>query len=830
MIKVYKHFNKPYEIFLGLSLSKLAQIIFLTGIMIWLFISLGLSPKNPLSLILLVPWVLAVTVVIKSDDDYYIKLLTHPFEDHIYLVNKKSQNYPKLNDKIDIKEIKESTIYKRDNSISKLIKIKRGISIQNLSCDEKSNLINTWSNFLSQYNKISNFDDYFVNLLDKEQIEIFIHIEKKTLEYNYYLIIHQEALNEERSKIERLILKTAQKLRFIKPQSSYIYKKEIYLLNEKLSYAQNYFNNLKLETEVLDEQAIENLISHQIDLFSSKTKLQDKGNHLEISTNGSTKYLKSYNLKLAPDSGDLDFWLQELILRIKAESFISIKLEYRDPEQDRKRAETKASMLSELKKASRASTQSVIKDNKSISEVLIDKPYSFNLSISLCFKTDSLDELKDLDRTIKKPIKNCSWSAEERKQVQALIANLPSAKQELTSYKHYADIDFATANFCFFATNFPKDTQHYIGRSLTDHNKINLNEANKKLHKTRSINFIGDSGSGKSLLAKTMLIKRLEKEDNEFFIIDNTRDGWTDFTLSLEGEVVDLNNIKAEGAYFNPFYFDQEKVHIPQKIYSLLNFFTALCDQEKLNLEDKDFLARSLKNFFQRNTQACLSDLYLFWSTWEQRELAQRWQSLIAAYCHITSGAYAYLLDGKPKEYTNKLQLFQFSTISQEKSFSDICFYLINSELEQRALAENKRLTLVIDEAWRLMQSKKAQSFLSYYARAGRAMECALWTISQKPSDLSKEIYSSASVNISFHLKEKADQEKLKSLVGFEEHELKLFNNKLLKTSGNCIIKTTYGTDLVKVEASEREALICSSDKDLSQERRNFNKGRMQIS
>jgi type IV secretory pathway VirB4 component len=255
-----------------------------------------------------------------------------------------------------------------------------------------------------------------------------------------------------------------------------------------------------------------------------------------------------------------------------------------------------------------------------------------------------------------------------------------------------------------------------------------------------------------------------------------------------------------------------------------MNFFNALCDQEKLTLEDKDFLGKSLRAFLSKNIKASLSDLYLFWSNWENRELATKWQSLIATYCHVANGAYAYLLDGKAYSYNNQLQLFQFSTINQEKTFSDICFYLINNEIEKRAEVQESKITLIIDEAWRLMQSQKARDFLSYYARAGRAIECALWTISQKPSDLSKDIYSSASINISFHLKEKSDQEKLKTLVGFEDHELKLFTNNLLKTKGNCIIKSSYGTDLVKVIINDDEKIICSSEKDLINARKEFQK------
>jgi energy-coupling factor transporter ATP-binding protein EcfA2 len=815
MIRVYKNFNKPYEIFLGLSLTKLIQAILITGIIIWIFISVGLSPKNPLSLFFLIPWIVTLALIIKSDDDFYIKLLTHPFNDHIYFLNEKEENYPLLNEKLNIKEIKDSIIYKKDNSISKIIKINHGISIQNLSEDEKESLLENWSGFLSQYNKISNFDDYFAEYLDKEQIEFFINIEKDSQVSNYYLIINQEALNQDKSKLERLLFKIASKLQLIKTNKDYDFKKEIELLEEKLSYCSNHLNSIKLEHKTLNTEEIKALFKKQLPLFKGKNKVHDKANHLEISNNLKKEYFKSYSLKVVPDSGELNFWLREFLLRFKTESFISIKLEYRDANQDRKKAESKASILSELKKSKRASTQSIIKDNKALSETLIEKPYSFNLSINFCIKTNCIETLKELDSKLSQPIKNCEWSPEERNQLEAFQANLPCSRLSKSHYIHYTDLNFAVANFCFFATNFPKDTKYLIGKSLSDDSQINLNEANAKLHKTRSINFIGDSGSGKSLLAKSMIIKRLKEPELDFFIIDNTKEGWSDFCLSLGGEMVDLNDSNSRQAYFNPFYEKVEPQELSSKIQNLVNFFSALTDQEKLSLEDKDFLGKSLRAFILNRSQAKLSDLYLFWATWEQRELAFKWQNLIAPYCHITHGAYAYLLDGKPREYKNKLELFQFSTINQEKSFCDICFYLINQELEKRASQENKKITLVIDEAWRLMQSSKARQFLSYYARAGRAIECALWTISQKPSDLAKEIYSSASINISFHLKEKTDQEKLKSLVGFEEHELKLFQNTLLKARGNCIIKTNYGTDLVKVEVSEKERLICSSEKDL---------------
>ena len=225
MVRVYKNFNKPYEIFLGLSLTKLIQAILITGIVVWVFIQVGLSPKSPLSLFFLIPWITALALIIKSDDDFYINLFLHPFKDHIYFLNKKEAQHPCFNDKLDFSQIKDSIIYKKDNSISQILEIKHGLSIQNLSNDEKESLLNSWSGFLSQYNKLSNFDDYFANLLDKEELEFFIHIEKDSLASNYYIIIHQDALNEEKSKLERLVIKIASKLKLIKLDKNYSHKK-----------------------------------------------------------------------------------------------------------------------------------------------------------------------------------------------------------------------------------------------------------------------------------------------------------------------------------------------------------------------------------------------------------------------------------------------------------------------------------------------------------------------------------------------------------------------------------------------------------------------------
>ena len=814
--RVYKHFNRPYEVLWGLSFVKLTLIAISVLSCFWLLFSLRLSPINPLSLVILIPTMLIVVLIIKSDDNYYTNLLSHPFKDHIYLTSDSSKIYPHFKTEF---EIKDSIIYFNDRSIAKVIKVKLGKSIHNLNDDEKQDLIETWGHFISQYNQISNFDDYFSKLFNSEELHLHTQISAKGLIPSYYIIVKQEALDEDKGKFAKLLCQVEHKLYKLlgKEAKAYEHKQELELIEEKCKFAQAYMDRLKLESKILDSQEIKALYENQIPIHQNKTLIHDKASYIELK---SKQYCKLYSLKTMPDEEELFFWLKALQLKLKSQSFINIKFEYRDARQDQKKAENKANLLSQLKKASRASTQSIITDSTELSKKLLDKPYSYNLSIDFGIISSDLEDLKKLDREVIKPIRNCIWDNNSFNQINSLRANILGASISKNNYRHYSDLDFACACFNFFAANFPKDDKYPIGISLTDNNPINLNEANRDLHQTRSLNFIGDSGSGKSALAKSMLKKRLEETQQDITIIDFSKKGWTEFSKALGGQIIDLNDSSPGLAYFNPLWQAGD-------IQDLLGFFYAISDMPKLELEDKDFLSRSLKAFFKIHQQARLSDLYLFWSRWEDREISQKWQNTIAPYTHICSGAYAYLLDGTPQSYNSRLKLFQFSAITQDKSFNDVCLYLINKELEKASEAYDKQNTLVLDEAWRLLESPKALEFITYFARAGRAMDCALWTISQKPSDLTSEIYSSASTNISFQLKEKADQVKLKSLAGFAEHELELFKSPLLKKTGNCIIKSTYGTDLVQVVLDKEDEILCSSQKDFQVQREELAYARM---
>jgi len=94
-VNTYRHFKKEDEIFMGLGLWTLAKIA-LT--LITLFIvaqSFQLSLNSFLFLVLAMFTMIIISFIIKASQDnevegYYSSLVTHPFENHVFNLFKRS--------------------------------------------------------------------------------------------------------------------------------------------------------------------------------------------------------------------------------------------------------------------------------------------------------------------------------------------------------------------------------------------------------------------------------------------------------------------------------------------------------------------------------------------------------------------------------------------------------------------------------------------------------------------------------------------------------------------------------------------------------------------
>jgi hypothetical protein len=243
-----------------------------------------------------------------------------------------------------------------------------------------------------------------------------------------------------------------------------------------------------------------------------------------------------------------------------------------------------------------------------------------------------------------------------------------------------------------------------------------------------------------------------------------------------------------------------------------------------MNANEKSFLTQSLKALYQSNAGPCLSDLYKFWSV-SEHELSKKWLEIIAPYSCVTNGIYSKLMDGNEAylDTQSRLILFTFSKLNRDSNFLPVSLYLVSNFINQKVLYEKKsKITLVIDEAWKIFtgkHSERGKELLSHFARAGRGLDLGLWNISQKPSDLPREIHSSASATLCFQLKEANDRAEITAYSSLNMNERNLLESPALFEAGTALLKTTRASGLIKMALDPYEQILCNSNRDFVNER-----------
>jgi len=98
-------------------------------------------------------------------------------------------------------------------------------------------------------------------------------------------------------------------------------------------------------------------------------------------------------------------------------------------------------------------------------------------------------------------------------------------------------------------------------------------------------------------------------------------------------------------------------------------------------------------------------------------------------------------------------------------------------------------------------------------------MNLCLWTISQKPSDLTRDIHSSAASSFIFQCKENTDKAELNSHLNLNERELRLLESQEIKDRGTALLKTSKFSGLIKFKADEDELFLTNSSAEVVRER-----------
>lgn len=98
----------------------------------------------------------------------------------------------------------------------------------------------------------------------------------------------------------------------------------------------------------------------------------------------------------------------------------------------------------------------------------------------------------------------------------------------------------------------------------------------------------------------------------------------------------------------------------------------------------------------------------------------------------------AHLFSGtKRTDLSNQCIIFRFGKCSDNiKGLATyICFELINSRIRSDSLSKYKNKIVVLDEAWKMIQSPSARKYLDALYREGRKQNTGIWLISQSYED-----------------------------------------------------------------------------------------------
>ncbi len=253
------------------------------------------------------------------------------------------------------------------------------------------------------------------------------------------------------------------------------------------------------------------------------------------------------------------------------------------------------------------------------------------------------------------------------------------------------------------------------------------------------------SGSGKSFATKLEILRTLMFE-TDVIVIDPEREyeylaeamGGRYFNISLTSE-----------HHINPFDLpkpaeDESRANVLRShIVSLVGFFRimlgGLTPEEDAVIDRAIAETYALKDItpdskFEEIEPPLMSDFELVLAGMEGSE------SMVAKLSKYTTGTWSGFLNKASNVDTEK-RVVVFSTRDMEDDLRPLAMYLITHHIWNAVRRQLKKRLLVIDEAWTMMRSEDAASFLFGMAKRGRKYYLGLATITQDVGDFLKSPY-----------------------------------------------------------------------------------------
>jgi conjugal transfer ATP-binding protein TraC len=330
----------------------------------------------------------------------------------------------------------------------------------------------------------------------------------------------------------------------------------------------------------------------------------------------------------------------------------------------------------------------------------------------------------------------------------------------------------------------------------------------------------GSSGAGKSFLNNCILLQELARE-MRVFIID-IGGSYRKLTQSLGGQYFELT--LADAYRLNPFDIpDIEKGPSDQKLKSLLATIECMVAEDggtKLPKLDRVLLESSLTELYKAkqktNEIPVLSDLEKMLSKSDEPTL-KRVAKMLSMW--IGESPYGKLLDGQGKLRTDgMICTFDLKGLSNHPDLQSVMILILTDFiLTQVESDKTSRKRIILDDAWELLKSPAAASFMEYCARTLRKTGSGITFITQGVEEIVASPIGSAILNntaTKFILLQRGDPQILRNTLKLNAQELNLIQSleqKKGKYSEAFMIEGDH-RQVVRVKPGPFEYWISTSD------------------
>jgi conjugal transfer ATP-binding protein TraC len=370
----------------------------------------------------------------------------------------------------------------------------------------------------------------------------------------------------------------------------------------------------------------------------------------------------------------------------------------------------------------------------------------FDVGVYITIYGDNEDELDKLEDEIKSVLESKLVYLKPAlfQQEQGYKSILPTASDEIDVH---SKLNSSPLSSIFPFVSFDLTSDKGILYGINRHNNSLVLFDRFSLDNYNSVTF-AKSGSGKSYCTKLEILRSL-MFDTEVIVIDPEKEyeflseavGGKNFNISLNSQ----NHI-------NPFdlpYATEDESPADVLRSNIINLvglfrilFNGLSPEEDAIIDRAISETYALKDItpesdFSNLEPPLLSDFELVLSGMEGAE------SLVQKLSKYTRGSWAGFIN-KPTNVDINSKFIVFSIRDMEDELKPVAMYIITHYVWTAVRRKKKKRLLVVDEAWVMMKSEDAASFLFSMAKRGRKYWLGLATITQDVDDFLRSPYGAA--------------------------------------------------------------------------------------